>query len=180
VSWNIKQIVNLQRIHGYNSVNLRQGYPLIGIRTPREVMSRLGGVGGKGTRRGEEAAHVGPRGAGPLEVPAATGAHEPVGADLGEAAGEDVLEEAGEEGLHRDGEAPGLMSAGVGVAEGDMAVGEALQALVGEGDAVDVAREIGLDPAMRSSTWPGQVHAAADERRAREGGCGSMGGAARG
>ena len=38
-SWNFKHIVNLQRIHGYNSVNLRQGYPLIEIRTPREVLS---------------------------------------------------------------------------------------------------------------------------------------------
>ena len=39
VSWNFKHVVNLQRIHGYNSVNLRKGYPLIEIRTPREVLS---------------------------------------------------------------------------------------------------------------------------------------------
>jgi hypothetical protein len=39
VSWNFKHIVNLQRIHGYNSVNLRLGYPMIEIRTPREVFS---------------------------------------------------------------------------------------------------------------------------------------------
>ena len=39
VSWNFKHIVNLQRIHGYNSVNLRRGYPMIEIRTPREVLS---------------------------------------------------------------------------------------------------------------------------------------------
>ena len=38
VSWNFKHIVNLQRIHGYNSVNLRKGYPMIEIRTPREVL----------------------------------------------------------------------------------------------------------------------------------------------
>lgn len=38
VSWNFKHIVNLQRIHGYNSVNLRRGYPMIEIRTPREVL----------------------------------------------------------------------------------------------------------------------------------------------
>lgn len=37
VSWNFKHIVNLQRIHGYNSVNLRHGYPLLEIRTPQEV-----------------------------------------------------------------------------------------------------------------------------------------------
>ncbi len=39
VSWNFKHIVNLQRIHGYNSVNLRKGYPMMEIRTPREVLS---------------------------------------------------------------------------------------------------------------------------------------------
>jgi predicted nucleic acid-binding protein len=39
VSWNFKRIVHLQRIRGYNSVNLRQGYPMIEIRTPREVLS---------------------------------------------------------------------------------------------------------------------------------------------
>lgn len=37
VSWNFKHIVNLQRIHGYNSVNLRSGYPLLEIRSPLEV-----------------------------------------------------------------------------------------------------------------------------------------------
>jgi len=39
VSWNFNHIVNLQRIHGYNSVNLRKGYPMLEIRTPREVLS---------------------------------------------------------------------------------------------------------------------------------------------
>jgi hypothetical protein len=39
VSWNFKHIVNLKRIHGYNSVNLRKGFPLLEIRTPREVLS---------------------------------------------------------------------------------------------------------------------------------------------
>ena len=39
VSWNFKHIVNLQRIHGYNSVNLRWGYPLLEIRTPEEVVN---------------------------------------------------------------------------------------------------------------------------------------------
>jgi predicted nucleic acid-binding protein len=37
VSWNFKHIVNLRRIHAYNSVNLKKGYPLLEIRTPREV-----------------------------------------------------------------------------------------------------------------------------------------------
>ena len=39
VSWNFKHIVNLQPIHGDNSVNLRKGYPMMEIRTPREVLS---------------------------------------------------------------------------------------------------------------------------------------------
>jgi hypothetical protein len=39
VSWNFRHIVNLQRIRGYNSVNLRYGYPLLEIRTPQEVVS---------------------------------------------------------------------------------------------------------------------------------------------
>jgi hypothetical protein len=38
VSWNFKHIVNLPRIHGYNSVNLREGYPILEIRSPREVI----------------------------------------------------------------------------------------------------------------------------------------------
>jgi hypothetical protein len=39
VSWNFKHIVNLQRIHGYNSINLRRGLPTLEIRSPREVLS---------------------------------------------------------------------------------------------------------------------------------------------
>lgn len=38
VSWNFKHIVNLKRIHAYNAVNLKNGYPLLEIRTPREVL----------------------------------------------------------------------------------------------------------------------------------------------
>lgn len=38
VSWNFKHIVNLSRIHGYNSVNLRRGYPTLEIRAPLEVL----------------------------------------------------------------------------------------------------------------------------------------------
>jgi hypothetical protein len=39
VSWNFKHIVNLERIHGYNSVNMKLGYPMLEIRTPIEVLS---------------------------------------------------------------------------------------------------------------------------------------------
>jgi len=38
VSWNFKHIVNLNRIRLYNSVNLKHGYPMIDIRSPREVL----------------------------------------------------------------------------------------------------------------------------------------------
>ena len=38
VSWNFKHIVNLRRIHLYNSTNLKYGYPIIEIRSPREVI----------------------------------------------------------------------------------------------------------------------------------------------
>ena len=38
VSWNFKHIVNLRRIHAYNAVNLKRGYPPLEIRTPGEVL----------------------------------------------------------------------------------------------------------------------------------------------
>ena len=36
ISWNFKHIVNIQRIRGYNSINLKNGYKLLEIRSPRE------------------------------------------------------------------------------------------------------------------------------------------------
>jgi len=38
VSWNFKHIVNLDKIHKFNAVNLIEGYSLLEIRTPREVI----------------------------------------------------------------------------------------------------------------------------------------------
>ena len=38
VSWNFRQIVNLERIHAFNSVNLKLGYLILEIRSPREVI----------------------------------------------------------------------------------------------------------------------------------------------
>jgi hypothetical protein len=38
VSWNFKHIVNLRRITLYNSINMQFNYPLLEIRTPREVL----------------------------------------------------------------------------------------------------------------------------------------------
>jgi hypothetical protein len=38
VSWNFKHIVNLDKIKLFNSVNLKEGYNILEIRTPREVV----------------------------------------------------------------------------------------------------------------------------------------------
>ena len=38
VSWNFQQIVNLDRIHAFNAVNLKLGYSMLEIRSPREVI----------------------------------------------------------------------------------------------------------------------------------------------
>lgn len=38
VSWNFRHIVNLRRIRAYNADNLKKGYPLLEIRSPREVI----------------------------------------------------------------------------------------------------------------------------------------------
>jgi hypothetical protein len=39
VSWNFKHIVNLDRIKGYNSVNLKLGYSMIEIRSPKDLVN---------------------------------------------------------------------------------------------------------------------------------------------
>jgi predicted nucleic acid-binding protein len=36
VSWNFKHIVNIERIRGYNSINIKNGYKQLEIRSPRE------------------------------------------------------------------------------------------------------------------------------------------------
>lgn len=38
VSWNFKHLVQLRRIRGFHAVNVLRGYPLIEIRSPREVI----------------------------------------------------------------------------------------------------------------------------------------------
>ena len=38
VSWNFKHIVNIYRIRGYNSVNIRNGYISLDIRSPKEIV----------------------------------------------------------------------------------------------------------------------------------------------
>ena len=38
VSWNFKHIVNLEKIKKFNAVNLKEGYPILEIRTPQEMI----------------------------------------------------------------------------------------------------------------------------------------------
>ena len=38
VSWNFRHIVNFQRIHAFNGVNVREGYAPIDIRSPEELI----------------------------------------------------------------------------------------------------------------------------------------------
>ena len=39
VSWNFKHIVNVYRIRGYNSINLRLGYETLEIHSPKEIVN---------------------------------------------------------------------------------------------------------------------------------------------
>lgn len=41
VSWNFKHIVNLNRIRLYNATNLKYGYQILEIRTPREILNEV-------------------------------------------------------------------------------------------------------------------------------------------
>jgi len=38
-SWNFKHIVNLERIKGFNSANLRLGYSMLEIRSPKDLIN---------------------------------------------------------------------------------------------------------------------------------------------
>ena len=39
ISWNFKHMVNIQRIRGYNAINLKNGYKLLEIRSPRDFVN---------------------------------------------------------------------------------------------------------------------------------------------
>ncbi|MBX2843378.1 MAG: type II toxin-antitoxin system VapC family toxin [Flammeovirgaceae bacterium] len=39
ISWNFKHIVNIERIRGYNSINIKNGYKQLEIRSPRDLMN---------------------------------------------------------------------------------------------------------------------------------------------
>ena len=39
ISWNFKHIVNIIRIRGYNSINLRNGYSTLEIRSPKDLIN---------------------------------------------------------------------------------------------------------------------------------------------
>lgn len=38
VSWNFKPIVNIFRIRGYNSINIKSGYSQLDIRSPKDII----------------------------------------------------------------------------------------------------------------------------------------------
>ena len=38
VSWNFKHIVNIQRIRGYNAINIKNGYAVLEIRSPKDLI----------------------------------------------------------------------------------------------------------------------------------------------
>ena len=37
VSWNFKHIVNVYRARGYNAINMKLGYPVLNIHSPKEI-----------------------------------------------------------------------------------------------------------------------------------------------
>ena len=39
ISWNFKHTVNVQRIRGYNAINIKNGYKELEIRSPRDFMT---------------------------------------------------------------------------------------------------------------------------------------------
>ncbi len=39
ISWNFKHIVNIEKIRGYNSINIKNGYKQLEIRSPRELIN---------------------------------------------------------------------------------------------------------------------------------------------
>ncbi len=39
ISWNFKHIVNVQKIQGYNAINIKHGYKQLEIRSPRDFMT---------------------------------------------------------------------------------------------------------------------------------------------
>lgn len=39
ISWNFKHIVNIQRIRGYNSINIKNGYAALEIRSPKDLIN---------------------------------------------------------------------------------------------------------------------------------------------
>ena len=38
VSWNFKHIVNVYRARGYNAINMKLGYPILNIHSPKEII----------------------------------------------------------------------------------------------------------------------------------------------
>lgn len=101
-------------------------------------LSRHRGILGRRRERRVERKQM----AGALALFGRSRAEESVAADLLKAFGQDVLEKARDEGVDWQGETSGLVCARAGIAEGDAAVLEGFDAVVGEGDAMDIAGEV--------------------------------------
>jgi hypothetical protein len=80
--------------------------------------------------------------AGAFSKPGGGRPEEPVTADLLKAFGEGMLEKACDETVDGKGQPPGLVSARGGVAEGDAAVLEGFDAIVGDRDAMGIAGKV--------------------------------------
>lgn len=119
------------------------------------------GVLGRGRERRVEPKQL----AGTLALACGGGAEESVAADLLEAFGEDVLEKARDEGMDGKGETSSLVCARAGIAEGDAAVLEGFDAVVGEGDAMDIAGEVLGGVLAVASVLEVDVPGCAEDRR---------------
>jgi len=119
---------------------------------PRVVVRNRGrcdgrGVGDRGTAavwriRRRKCRVLREQGARTFERGAPAGAQEAVPADLREPARQDVLEKAREKTVNRQRHGARLAGGRVRVPKGDAPVGEAGEPLIGQPDAIDVAREI--------------------------------------
>jgi hypothetical protein len=99
---------------------------------------RLRGALGRGRERRVELKQL----AGALALAGGGRAQESIAADLLKTFGEGVLEKTRDEGVDGKGEMSDLVCARAGIAEGDSAVFEGFDAVVGEGDPMDIAGEV--------------------------------------
>ena len=92
-------------------------------------------------------------------------AEESVATDFLKAFGEDVLEKARDEGVDGKSEMSGLVCARADIAEGDVAVLKGFDAVVGEGDPMDIAGEVLCGVLAVASVLEVDVPGFAEDRR---------------